>query len=58
MTKRQNSDHDAIAPLVEAMVDDILNASDEDILNEAHEDYGDAHKLTREVKRITASRSP
>src|SRR5258708_24089914 len=44
------SDRTALTRLAEAFVDDVLNASDEDILAEAHEDHSDPAAVAAQAK--------
>lgn len=46
MTKNKNSERDALDRLADALVDDILNTSDEAILAEFRESYGDPEQHT------------
>ncbi|MDO8878494.1 MAG: hypothetical protein Q8M24_25030 [Pseudolabrys sp.] len=38
--------------LIEAMVDDVLNTPDQEILDEVREDYGDPHELANRVSEF------
>lgn len=49
MTGDSKKERDALDRLADAFVDDILNASDEDILAEITEDYGDPDKLAADM---------
>ena len=50
MTGDRKTDRAALDRLADALVDDILNASDEDILAEIAETYGDPDKLTVQMR--------
>jgi hypothetical protein len=52
MTGDQKKQRDALDRLADALVDDILNSSDEDILAEITEDHGDAARLAAEMRAL------
>ena len=52
MTRDPKRAREALDRLADALADDILNASDEDILTEAAEDYGDSAKIATEMRAL------
>ena len=52
MTGDPTKERDALDRLADALVDDILNASDEDILAEITEEQGDPEKLAAELRAL------
>ncbi len=52
MTGDPKNEHAALDRLADALVDDILNASDEDILAEITEEYGDPARIAAEMRAL------
>ena len=52
MTGDPKMGRDALDRLADAFVEDILSASDEDILAEIAEDYGDPERLSEEMRAL------
>jgi hypothetical protein len=52
MSENKNPEREALDRLADALVDDILNASDEDILTEFQESYGDPGRNAEEMQAI------
>src|SRR5215207_4171939 len=50
MTEEKNPERNALDRLLDAAIDDILNASDEDILAEYREEGGDPEQLANEMR--------
>lgn len=52
MTGKRQSDHEALDRLADALVEDILEASDQDILAETNEDTGDPAAVAAGVRAL------
>ena len=52
MTGDPRKERDALDRLADALVDDVLNASDEDILAELTEEHGKSARLAAEVRAL------
>lgn len=52
MTKNDNKERKALTRLADALADDILNASDEEILTEFRENYGDPNRHAIETRAL------
>src|ERR1700747_1670081 len=52
MVMKHRTDYEALQALADILVEETLNASDNQILDEVRETYGDENKLADEAKRI------
>ena len=52
MTSNVKKGRSALNRLADVLVDDIMNTSDEDILAEITEDYGDSEKLANDMRAL------
>jgi len=52
MTGKPTSDREALRRLADALADDVLNTSDQEVLAEAAEEYGDTKQLAANMRAL------